>query len=217
MDLQLILQEHLLWLQNKGGKRADLRYADFTGTNLIGVNLSYANLKGARMSSKDLRDIDFSYADLTDSDFSYSILTNVNFSNADLSDANMRYVIFKNTYMRYAILKNTDMNSADMSGADVINANLKDVDFSGAILKGVILKYSNLYNAKLPMYSDLTFAIQNDRLIIDRTIKTFEEWKEWFENSNKEFSIKRNTVEFAHVQAMFYAYDAYYKFLNSYQ
>lgn len=44
MDLATTLQEHLLWLHDKGGKRADLSDADLRCANLYDANLSGACL-----------------------------------------------------------------------------------------------------------------------------------------------------------------------------
>ena len=62
--LQKILDEHKKWLNNEGGKRADLRGADLRFVKLIGANLSCADLRGADLRGADLRDVDLRDADL---------------------------------------------------------------------------------------------------------------------------------------------------------
>ena len=64
MDLKKILEEHLLWLNGKGGSRADLIGADLSGANLFGANLSDADLRGANLRGADLRNADLCRADL---------------------------------------------------------------------------------------------------------------------------------------------------------
>ena len=79
MDLKKILDEHLLWLNGKGGscanlsnadlfgadlRCANLRNADLFGANLRGANLSDANLRNADLCRADLRNADLSNADL---------------------------------------------------------------------------------------------------------------------------------------------------------
>ena len=39
-ELKSILDEHKLWLDGKGGKRANLTHADLRGANLTGANLT---------------------------------------------------------------------------------------------------------------------------------------------------------------------------------
>ena len=48
-ELKEILDQHRLWIDGKGGSRADL-----TGANLIGANLNRADLWGANLSGADL-------------------------------------------------------------------------------------------------------------------------------------------------------------------
>lgn len=65
--LREILDAHKLWLEGKGGKRADLSCADLSCADLRCANLRSANLRSADLRSADLRsanllgaDIDFS-------------------------------------------------------------------------------------------------------------------------------------------------------------
>jgi hypothetical protein len=50
MNIKKILEEHKLWLETGGkeGARANLRYADFYGADLIDANFCRAYLSGAR-------------------------------------------------------------------------------------------------------------------------------------------------------------------------
>jgi hypothetical protein len=66
-ELNKILAEHKKWLDDDGGKcadltGADLRSADLTGADLTGADLRSADLTGANLTGADLRsaDIDFS-------------------------------------------------------------------------------------------------------------------------------------------------------------
>ena len=129
-------------------------------------------------------DIDLKYVNLSGAD-----LSNADLSCADLSGANSRYA---------------DLSSADLLGADLSGANLSSADLIG----------SDTTNTRLPIYSKWDFSIENDNLNIGCKTKTFSEWKEWFEESEEEFSTERNTENFKRIQAMFYAYEAYYNFLN---
>ena len=68
MDLKKILEEHLLWLNGKGGSRADLIGADLSGANLFGANLSDADLRGANLRGADLSGANLRGADLRNAD-----------------------------------------------------------------------------------------------------------------------------------------------------
>ena len=54
MDLKKILDEHLLWLNGKGGSRADLRCANLCDADLCDADLSGADLRYANLSGADL-------------------------------------------------------------------------------------------------------------------------------------------------------------------
>lgn len=148
------------------------------------IDLKYVNLSGAKLSSAKL-----SSADLSGADLRYA-----NLSNADLSDVD---------------LSGAKLSNADLSGAKLRYADLKGVDLSSANLSG-----SDTTNTRLPIYSKWDFSIENDSLNIGCKTKTFSEWKKWFEESEEEFSTERNTEDFNRIQAMFYAYEAYYNFLK---
>ena len=75
IELKEILDAHKLWLEGKGGKRANLRDFDLSGADLRdadlrGANLSYANLSGANLRDADLRGANLYGADLRSADLS---------------------------------------------------------------------------------------------------------------------------------------------------
>ena len=111
--------------------------------------------------------------------------------------------------LKYVNLSSAKLSSANLSSADLRYANLSNADLSDVDLSG-----SDTTNTKLPIYSKWDFSIENDSLNIGCKTKTFSEWKKWFEESEEEFSTERNTEDFKRIQAMFYAYEAYYNFLN---
>ena len=124
MDLKKILDEHLLWLNGKGGSRADLRCANLRNADLRNADLSCANLRNA-----DLR-------------------------NADLSGADLRCANLRNADLRCANLRDADLSGADLRGANLFGANLRDADLrnadlSNANLFGANLRGANLSNANL--------------------------------------------------------------------
>ena len=118
MDLKKILEEHLLWLNGKGGRRADLRDANLCDADLRGANLRGANLRGA-----DLRDADLSGANLFGANLRGADLRDADLSDADLSGADLR---------------DANLRGADLSGADLRDANLRGADLSGASMDQMI-------------------------------------------------------------------------------
>ena len=85
MDLKKILDEHLLWLNGKGGSRANLR-----GANLRNADLRCANLRNADLRNADLRCANLSDADLRDADLRCANLRNADLFGANLRGANLR-------------------------------------------------------------------------------------------------------------------------------
>lgn len=63
VGLQRILHSHVLWLENNGGERADLK----------GVNLRNANLRNANLIGAELRNTDLRSADLRGANLDYSV------------------------------------------------------------------------------------------------------------------------------------------------
>ena len=68
-DIKKTLEEHICWLNDEGGRRADLSEA-----NLRRANLRRANLSGADLSGADLRRADLSEADLSEANLDFSVL-----------------------------------------------------------------------------------------------------------------------------------------------
>ena len=57
-ELKIILDQHKLWLDGKGGNRANLTDANLSGASLKGANLRYANLRYANLEGADLTGAD---------------------------------------------------------------------------------------------------------------------------------------------------------------
>jgi hypothetical protein len=76
LQLKEILEQHKLWLDGRGGKRANL-----IGANLIGANLTGANLTGAILEYANLE-----YANLTGANLWGAYLRGANLAGAILPD-----------------------------------------------------------------------------------------------------------------------------------
>jgi len=85
-NLKQILDNHKLWLDNKGGCRADLRRAD-----LIHAGLSHSDLRDANLRGSDLRGSNLSHSDLRDADLSYTDLRDANLHGANLRGADLDF------------------------------------------------------------------------------------------------------------------------------
>ena len=180
-ELNIILKNHKLWLERKGGKRADLsdtklNNVDLRYAVLRQADLSYSNLRCADLAYTDLRDANLKHADLEGAYLRESKLNNANLDqanlkhadleNADLRDADFSFACLEHANLRYAdleeaILKYTHssyvgLNNTDLSGARLDHSNLSDANFKCADLTCADLRYANLRNA------DLSYANIND-------------------------------------------------------
>ena len=79
--LKEILEQHRLWIDGKGGKRANLCGANLTDANLTDANLMGADLRGSSLMGADLEDADLICADLEGAN-----LRGANFTGADLTN-----------------------------------------------------------------------------------------------------------------------------------
>jgi hypothetical protein len=104
-ELAAVLADHELWVDEKGGKRANLYgakldFADLTGANLSGANLSATNLHRANLSGADLGGVELCGAnlygaDLRRSNLDSAIFYDANLTRTKLAGANLREAKFE--------------------------------------------------------------------------------------------------------------------------
>ena len=150
---------HLLYINDKNLRGADLRKANLRGADLSDVDLSKADLSNASLSwaflsHSDIREAKLTNANLGEADLKWADLRWANLSNANLSGADLRWAkIFRadlrNANLRRADLDGADLRWADLSGADLTGANLSGADLSYADLSGAKLDGTNITNANL--------------------------------------------------------------------
>ena len=121
--LKQVLDQHKLWLDGKGGERANL-----TGANLTGANLTHANLYCANLTGADLTDANLYGANLKDADLRGANLLGANLYNADLRGANLED----------ANLEDVSFINADLRDANITGANITITFFEKASLDSII-------------------------------------------------------------------------------
>ena len=98
-ELNYILAQHLKWVNNDGGERANLSRANLSGADLYGADLSESNLSRANLSGADLSESNLSESNLSRANLSGADLYGANLSGANLYEANLsRYVYIKGSY-----------------------------------------------------------------------------------------------------------------------
>ena len=110
--LAKILEDHVSWLNDNGGRRA----------NLKNINLEWANLKGANLK----------WADLSGANLSDANLTRANLIGADLIGANLKWADLIGADLKWADLTSADLTRADLKGANLASANLKGANLDYA-------------------------------------------------------------------------------------
>jgi hypothetical protein len=162
--LKQVLDQHKLWLDGKGGERANL-----TGAKLYGATLTGADLILAYLTDADLTGADLILAYLTDADLSGADLTDANLYGANLKDAILR--------------------GANLWGANLSNAILPDISW---IIPGCLVQLNHVkfsfYLEKEGKWESfvqdsLGFFIQDnpaegtfDMLVEDRIIRNIPNW-----------------------------------------
>ena len=141
-------------------------------------------------------------------------LENSNLERATLIGANLENSNLENSNLERASLNGANLYGANLERTKLIGANFKKANLEGSLLNGANLYGANLEDAHIPIYARWGFAFKNDKLKIGCKIKTIDDWKDWFENSTEEFITKRGTEDFKRLQAMYYAHEVYYNFLN---
>ena len=167
--LKEILEQHKLWLDGKGGERANLTGAKLYGADLTRANLTDANLYGANLKDAILRGANLWGANLGGAD-----LEGANLYRASLTGANLR---------------GANLWRADLYRADLTNAILPDISW---IIPGCLVQLNNImYGFYLEkenkwvnfVQDSFGFFIQNnpiektfDMLAGDRIIRNIPHW-----------------------------------------
>jgi hypothetical protein len=133
-EIAVILEDHKKWLDDDGGKRADLRGANLREADLREANLRWANLSEADLSEADLREANLRWADLSGADLSEANLRWADMSGANLSEAYLSGADLREANLRWANLSEADLSGADLRGADLREANLCGANLSRANL-----------------------------------------------------------------------------------
>ena len=149
-ELNLILDQHRLWIQSNGaeGQRASLYGANLTGANLMNANLIGANLAGAKLWSANLWSANLTGANLTGADLDSANLTNAILPDISWIKAGCLVQLNKNMYGFY--LKNKWVNFVQDSFGFIIQNNPIEKTFDmllgDRIMRNIpdLVKYSGL-------------------------------------------------------------------------
>ena len=198
-DFNIIIDKHLMYIRGqRGGARAILTYknlsylnfhnsnlsqADFTGSLLIGADMSFGIYKSACFFACDLRGADMSRADFSRADLRGCYLAGADLTGTDLTQADMREgkimtnskggalenrkrlgsssskTIFTGAKMADCDMSGILAKSADFSDADLHGAILKGAQVSGAVFHGANLRNSDFSDADIS-HADMSDSIR---------------------------------------------------------
>lgn len=112
--------------------KIDLQAANFSHSNLSGVDLSRMNLGGADFREADLSNAKLNQANLMNANFEHANLTGAEIQQSDLSGANFNHAILSNAKLQQSIFVGANLVCARLDGANLSRANFSRVDISGA-------------------------------------------------------------------------------------
>jgi uncharacterized protein YjbI with pentapeptide repeats len=104
-EIAAVLAAHKLWLENKGGERANLDGARLDGANLDGANLVGARLVGARLVGANLARANLAHARLVGANLDGANLAHANLAHARLVGANLDGAKINNDKTAIGILR----------------------------------------------------------------------------------------------------------------
>lgn len=137
-----------------------LEYADFSGSNLVGLSLPKLNFRGASFQDADLRYANLAGVILEGANLQGANLASVSFRGANLINANLEGAILdnadflkanlKNACLKNAALTHTSFRGADITEVDFTNADLRWVNFAGVrgSLEGIKFDNADLQGAR---------------------------------------------------------------------
>ena len=199
--LREILKNHKEWLEDMGGKQADLhgvdlrrvclcgadlRKVDLSDADLRKADLRYAGMRRADMRGADLREADLCWADLCGAYMCGADLCGADLCKANLRGADLRDAYLCGAYLRGADLRDADLRKANLFGADLREANLCGANLRGADLHGADLSQKIVQVGPIGSRSDYTIYR------VDEDIVQCGCWKEYAGGSLADFIARIN-------------------------
>jgi len=121
----------------------DLRKAELIGSDLRGVNFSWAGLSGANLGKAELTEANLSMANLRGAELVGANLGEVDFMGADLYRANLT-----GANLIWAELKRAKLGKAKLTEANLSKASLRGADLTDAIIGWTTFVNNDLSDVK---------------------------------------------------------------------
>jgi uncharacterized protein YjbI with pentapeptide repeats len=186
-NLSKMLNDHLDFVDGKGGvqmkiKNKNLSYLDLVGLNLSKalmhtVEMNYTDISGANMFASFAEDSSFRHLVAHKTNFRESFIEGCDFSFSDLTDSNFRN----------ANLEGSNFYRACLAGVDFKGARMKGVNFYGADFAGATIAEGQILTGKMYQIDGLGF--DSDYLEIFQTLRGWYLRNQDFEGDSNNFSL----------------------------
>lgn len=151
----------------------NLKFLDFSGVSMVGINLFYANLSKANLYRANLSKVNLCKAILSKANIEKAIM-----EDASLDGANLIGACLAEIDLQGASLKSCKLNWADLQGASLRNCKLNGADLRGANLSMADLKYADLKYTNLQAVNLTDANIDGVEIDINGLLYLFDNFKE---------------------------------------
>lgn len=123
-DVDVICAQHILWLNDAGGEKADLSNCVLKGLNLYGKVLSNSDCSNAVFDGCNLQSVDFSNAEVESAKFEDCCMEDVfanktNFIQAEFSGCDISNSVIMDSLLISATMKNCDVENTKITGCQI--------------------------------------------------------------------------------------------------
>ena len=169
-ELNNCLASHKLWLDGKGGSRANLAGANLTGADLSDANLTGADLRGANLEGAYLHG-----AYLGDANLYNANLTGADLRGADLWGANLRGADLTNTVLDKKKEQGTTMILSEEETAAILKMRADKVNKAKIDARDIVIEVITLVTLELSNAApNTTLTMQTDDIVQDIASENLE-------------------------------------------
>lgn len=123
-DVDVICAQHILWLNDAGGEKADFSNCVLKGLNLYGKSLSNSDCSNAVFDGCNLQSVDFSNAEVESAKFEDCCMEDIfanktNFIQAEFIECDISNSVIMGSLLISATMKNCDVKNTQITGCQI--------------------------------------------------------------------------------------------------
>lgn len=138
-DVEIMCAQHVLWLNEMNGERAD-----FSDCLLEDLNLSYKNLNGALFNNAKLVNVNLHGAEMGTAGFNGATLRGCNLTETEAEQAT-----FKDAKLLYSSLDRAIFTDSNFSGAQFHGSNMNGGSFKNCCLEDADMKFMTMNSVNM--------------------------------------------------------------------